>query len=70
MMSNKINLQSGLNKYVKLNGKIKTWLLEEISSWEEKVNASFESSYEDGLLDGRKELAENLLEQIKKWEEE
>ena len=36
----------------------------------EKVNSSFESSYEDGLLDGRKELAENLLEQIKKWEEE
>ena len=64
-----INLQSGLNKYVKLNGKLKTWLLEEISSWEEKVNASFESSYQDGLLDGRKELAENLLEQIKKWEE-
>ena len=70
MMNNKRNLQSGLNKYVKLNGKLKTWLLEEISSWEEKVNASFESSYEDGLLDGRKELAENLLEQIKKWEEE
>jgi hypothetical protein len=68
-MNNKRNLQSGLNKYVKLNGKLKTWLLEEISSWEEKVNASFESSYEDGLLDGRKELAENLLEQIKKWEE-
>ena len=53
-----------------LINKIKTWLLEEISSWEEKVNASFESSYQDGLLDGRKELAENLLEQIKKWEEE
>ena len=53
-----------------LINKIKTWLLEEISSWEEKVNSSFESSYEDGLLDGRKELAENLLEQIKKWEEE
>ena len=70
MMSNKINLQSGLNKYVKLNGKIKTWLLEEISSWEEKVNSSFESSYEDGLSDGRKEIAENLLEQITKWEEE
>ena len=51
-----------------LINKIKTWLLEEISSWEEKVNSSFESSYEDGLLDGRKELAENLLEQIKKWE--
>ena len=44
--------------------------LEEINSWEEKVNSSFESSYEDGLLDGRKELAENLLEQITKWEEE
>ena len=69
MMNNKRNLQSGLNKYVKLNGKLKTWLLDEISSWEEKVNTSFESSYEDGLLDGRKELAENLLEQIKKWEE-
>ena len=52
-----------------LINKIKTWLLEEISSWEEKVNSSFKSSYEDGLLDGRKELAENLLEQIKKWEE-
>ena len=34
------------------------------------LNSSFESSYEDGLLDGRKELAENLLEQIKKWEAE
>ena len=70
MIDKKINLQSGLNKYVKLNGKVKAWLIEEISSWEQNVNANFESSYQDELLNGRKELAENLLEQITKWEEE
>lgn len=52
--------------YLHMN--IIVWLKTEIESWEEKANSSFESSYQDGLLDGRKECAENLLEFIKKKE--
>jgi|TARA_R110001592_G_scaffold81052_1_gene240857 hypothetical protein len=63
-----INLQSGLNKYVKLNGKVKAWLLEEISDVRKNPFHEEEDSREAGRLDGRIECAENLLEQITKWE--
>ena len=68
MINNKRNLQSGLNKYVKLNGKIKTWLLGEISDFKANCNEDDVDSRELGILDGRLECAENLLEQITKWE--
>ena len=64
------NLREGLNKYVKLNGKIKTWLLGEISDAKINCHEDDVDSRELGILDGRLECAENLLEQITKWEEE
>jgi hypothetical protein len=64
------NLREGLNKYVKLNGKIKTWLLGEISDAKDNYHGDDVDSRELGILDGRLECAENLLEQITKWEEE
>ena len=63
------NLQEGLNKYVKLNGKIKTWLQGEISAVRKNPVYDEDDSRESGILDGRYECAENLLEQITKWEE-
>jgi|TARA_R110000824_G_scaffold223747_1_gene411459 hypothetical protein len=62
------NLREGLNKYVKLNGKIKTWLLGEISDAKINCHEDDVDSRELGILDGRLECAENLLEQIKEWE--
>jgi hypothetical protein len=70
MIDKKINLQSGLNKYVKLNGKVKAWLIGEISDFENNPIYEDVDSRESGILYGRLELAENLLEQITKWEEE
>ena len=63
-MNNKRNLQSGLNKYVKLNGKIKEYLKSETNF----INLLGE--HDEDILLGRQELAENLLEQITKWENE
>ena len=60
----KNDLKFGLNKYVKLNGKIKEYLVSEINF----VNLL--GDHEDDIITGRQELAENLLEQITKWEEE
>ena len=63
------DLQKGLHKYVKLNAKIKAWLIGEIQD----VRNNFEDDLdiaEKGILDGRYECADNLLEQIKKWENE
>jgi hypothetical protein len=76
-MDKKINLQSGLNKYVKLNGKVKAWLIGEIQDTlvlKLKINRKSHrddvDSTELGILDGRYECADNLLEQIKEWENE
>ena len=66
-MDKKINLQSGLNKYVKLNGKVKAWLVEEIQDVRNSKEFDFDSK-EIGILDGRYECADNLLKQIEKWE--
>ena len=49
------------------NGKVKAWLLEEISDVRKKPFYE-DDSREAGRLDGRIECAENLLEQITKWE--
>ena len=62
-MNNKRNLQSGLNKYVKLNGKIKEYLKSETNF------GHLLGEHDEDILLFRKELAENLLEQITKWEE-
>lgn len=64
------NLREGLNKYVKLNGKIKTWLLGEISDAKINCHEDDVDSRELGILDGRYECAESLLKQIEKWENE
>ena len=63
-MNNKRNLQSGLNKYVKLNGKIKEYLKSETNF------IHLLGEHDEDILLGRQELAENLLEQITKWENE
>ncbi len=67
-MDKKINLQSGLNKYVKLNGKVKAWLVEEIQDVRNSKESDLDSK-EIGILNGRYECADNLLKQIEKWEE-
>ena len=67
-MDKKINLQSGLNKYVKLNGKVKAWLVEEIQDVRNSKEFDLDSK-EIGILNGRYECADNLLNQIEKWEE-
>ena len=66
-MDKKINLQSGLNKYVKLNGKVKAWLVEEIQDVRNSKEFDLDSK-EIGILNGRYECADNLLKQIEKWE--
>ena len=48
--------------------KIKEYLQEEIDTTE--LNEDTMESIEDGILVGRKELSESLLNQIKKWENE
>jgi hypothetical protein len=63
------DLQKGLHKYIKLNAKIKAWLIGEIQD----VRNNFEDDLdiaEKGILDGRYECAESLLDQIQKWENE
>ena len=67
-MDKKRNLQSGLNKYVKLNGKVKAWLVEEIQDVRNSKEFDLDSK-EIGILNGRYECADNLLKQIEKWEE-
>jgi hypothetical protein len=66
-MDKKINLQSGLNKYVKINGKVKAWLVEEIQDVRNSKEFDLDSK-EIGILNGRYECADNLLKQIEKWE--
>ena len=48
--------------------KIKEYLQESVDTTE--LNEDTMEDAEDGILVGRKELAESLLEQIKKWEQE
>ena len=53
---------------VKTINKIKTWLRGEISDVRSNDHDDDVDSRELGILDGRYECAESLLEQIKKWE--
>ena len=46
--------------------KVKEYLQEEVDTTE--LNEDTMESIEDGILVGRKELSESLLNQIKKWE--
>jgi len=46
--------------------KVKDYIQEEIDTTE--LDEDTMESAEDGILVGRKELAESLLKQIKKWE--
>ena len=48
--------------------KVKDYIQEEIDTTE--LDEDTMESAEDGILVGRKELAESLLKQIKKWEQE
>ena len=50
--------------------KIKVWLRGEISDVHSNPHDDDIDSRELGILDGRYECAESLLEQIKKWEKE
>ena len=54
---------------VNIINKIKVWLRGEISDVRSNDYDDIDSR-ELGILDGRYECAENLLEQIKKWENE
>tara|TARA_R110002020_G_scaffold6627_2_gene28088 strand:- start:453 stop:638 length:186 start_codon:yes stop_codon:yes gene_type:complete len=47
--------------------KIKKYLQEEVDTTE--LNEDTMQSIEDGILVGRKELSESLLNEIKKWED-
>ena len=55
---------------VNIINKIKVWLRGEISDVHSNPHDDDIDSRELGILDGRYECAENLLEQIKKWEKE
>ena len=54
---------------VNIINKIKVWLQQELSDVKDNCHEDDVDSRELGILDGRLECAENLLEQIKKWEE-
>jgi|TARA_R110000796_G_scaffold11617_1_gene39263 hypothetical protein len=54
---------------VNIINKIKVWLQRELSDVKDNCHEDDVDSRELGILDGRLECAENLLEQIKKWEE-
>ena len=51
--------------------KIKSWLEDEVEAYEEYEDEIGDvDSFDDGILEGRKECAEGLLHQIAKWEKE
>ena len=54
---------------MKLIDKIKEWLEDEVTQHQEYERDSY-PDFEDGILEGRLECAESLLNQIKKWEKE
>ena len=59
-----------INRKVNVINHIKTWLKGEISDVREQCHEDDVDSRELGILDGRYECAENLIEQIKKWEKD
>ena len=54
---------------MKLIDKIKEWLEDEVIQHQEYECDSY-PDFGDGILEGRLECAESLLNQIKKWEKE
>ena len=64
------DLQEGLHKFIKLNARIKTWLKGEISDVRGQCHEDDVDARELGILDGRYECAESLLDQMERWENE
>ena len=51
--------------------KVKEWLEEEVSDYQEHADDIGDvDSFDDGILEGRHECAEGLINQIKKWKKE
>ena len=59
-----------INRKVNVINHIKTWLKGEISDAREQCHEDDVDSRELGILDGRYECAEGLLNEIEKWENE
>ena len=69
MGTSKDILSDEINRKVTVINHIKTWLRGEISDVRANSHEDDVDARELGILDGRFECAENLLEQIQKWEE-
>ena len=51
--------------------KIEEWLEDEIETYKEyEDDIGGSGSFDDGILEGRHECAENLLDKIKEWKKE
>jgi len=51
--------------------KVKEWLRDEVTQYQEYADDIGDvDSFDDGILEGRYEVAESLLNQISKWENE
>lgn len=70
MGTSKDILHDEINKKVNVINHIKTWLRAEIQDQMENCTDYQVDTSEESIVDGRLECAENLLEQIQKWEEE
>lgn len=69
MSTSKDILHDEINRKVTVINHIKTWLRGEVSDVRDNPHEDDVDARELGILDGRLECAENLLEQIQKWEE-
>jgi hypothetical protein len=69
MSTSKDILNDEINRKVTVINHIKTWLRGEVSDVRDNPHEDDVDARELGILDGRLECAENLLEQIQKWEE-
>ena len=69
MGTSKDILRDEINRKVTVINHIKTWLRGEVSDVRDNPHEDDVDARELGILDGRLECAENLLEQIQKWEE-
>tara|TARA_R110001606_G_scaffold196102_1_gene343757 strand:+ start:759 stop:977 length:219 start_codon:yes stop_codon:yes gene_type:complete len=70
MGTSKDILHDEINQKVNVINHIKTWLRGEVSDVRASSHEDDVDARELGILDGRLECAEGLLEQIQKWEEE
>jgi hypothetical protein len=69
MSTSKDILHDEINRKVTVINHIKTLLRGEVSDVRDNPHEDDVDARELGILDGRLECAENLLEQIQKWEE-